>query len=293
MKKLRPFLALLLACWLLALPALADDEAGGAPDDAPSVSDDVGDRDPSPSEETSAPSEDPPASEDIPSEREDPPDTSDDTPSFPDDTPSSSEDTPPVVDDTPDTPDPDPADPDPVTPDPIDPDPVDPAPVDPDPVDPAPADPVPEVPESVPDVPAVVPETPVDPPLTYPIPDASAVVPGLQGTSGEIYELGVSTAPAVEEHQIFTITTIPEFALALLDTDADNTMSQVIRDLFGTYTPRIQTVTTYMDGEQIAIEEQYVPGVAGMDWEWIAGFTLFLLLIYCLFRLLGGAVKYG
>lgn len=32
--------------------------------------------------------------------------------------------------------------------------------------------------------------------------------------------------------------------------------------------------------------------MAGMDWEWIAGFAVFLLMIYCLFRLLGGSVKY-
>ena len=94
-------------------------------------------------------------------------------------------------------------------------------------------------------------------------------------------------------YQIFTITTIPEFARAALEFDAGNTMAQVVRDLFGTYTPKVQTVTTYMDGEPIAVEEQYVPGIAGMDFEWLAGFAVFLLILYCLFRLLGGSVKYG
>lgn len=103
----------------------------------------------------------------------------------------------------------------------------------------------------------------------------------------------METAPVVESHQVYTITTIPEFALAAMKSDADNTMVQVVRDLFGTYSPRVQTVATYVDGELTAVEEQYVPGVAGMDWEWLAGFAVFLLILYCLFRLLGGSVKYG
>lgn len=237
MKKLRPFLALLLACWLLVLPALADGEVGGDTGESPSVSDDAGDRGPSSSEE--APSEDPPAPEGPGPAEEDP--------------------SGPGPDDTPDT-----SDPEPVDPEPVDPEPVDPEPVDPEPVDPGIVGPLP----------------------TYPVPDTS-MGPGLQELPG------IDEAPAAEEHQVFTITTIPEFARALIRPDAEDTISQALRDLFGTYTPRVQTVTTYMDGEVLAVEEQYVPGVAGMDWEWIAGVAVFLLLIYCLFRLLGGAVKYG
>lgn len=279
MKKLRPFLALLLACWLLAVPALADGEPGGDTGESPPVSDSAPDDSPSPSEE--APPEDPPASEDPPPEIEAPPDPSDDTPSFPDDSSDASEIAPPVVDDTPGTADPAPVGPDPETP--VDPLPENPAPETP--VAPQPEDPAPAVPETPVDP---VPETPVVDPLpVYPVPDTSVVSPGL------IYESGTGSVPAAEEHQIFTITTIPEFALAALESGPVNTMAQVVRDLFGTYTPKIQTVTTYMDGEPIAVEEQYVPGVAGMDWEWIGGFTVFLLMLYCLFRLLGGSVKYG
>ena len=290
MKKLRPFLALLLACWLLALPALADDEVSGDTGESPPVSDSAPDDSSPPSEE--APSEDSPAFENPPPEREDSPDTSDDTPSFPADSSDTPEDTPPVVDDTPDTADPVPVDPEPETPvDPLPENPVPETPVDPLPEEPAPV--VPETPvDPVPETPVVVPEVPADPLPVYPIPDAS-VSSGLQGTPGVIYGAGEGITPAAEDHQVFTITTIPEFALAALESDPANTMAQVVRDLFGTYTPRVQTVTTYMDGEPIAVEEQYVPGVAGMDWEWIAGFTVFLLMLYCLFRLLGGSVKYG
>ena len=99
------------------------------------------------------------------------------------------------------------------------------------------------------------------------------------------------TPPVEEEHQMFTVTTIPEFARAAVESDAGNTMASIVRDLFGRYTPKVQTVSTYVDGELASAEEQYVPGVAGMDWEWIAGFAVFLLMLYCLFRLLGGSVK--
>lgn len=214
--RIRPFLALLLACWLLAAPALADGELGGDTSESPPASDSVEDAGPPSSEET--PSEDPPASEAPPPEREAPPDTSDDTPSFPDDSSDAPEDTPPVVDDMPGTADPVPVDPEPEIP--VAPLPETPAPETP--VDPAPA--VPEIPVEVPDVPAEVPPV-------YTVPDASLVP--------DTFEAPVSTVPAVEEHQVFTITTIPEFALAALESDVGNTMAQVVRDLFGTYTPRV------------------------------------------------------
>jgi len=127
----------------------------------------------------------------------------------------------------------------------------------------------------------------------YPVPDASTVVSGLQEVPAGVYDTPVVSAPVAESPQVFTITTIPEFALAALEPDADNTMSQAVQALFGTYTPRVQTVATYYNGEQIAVEEQYVPGLAGLDWEWLAGFAVFCLMLYCLFRLLGGSVKYG
>jgi len=285
MKKLRPFLALLLAFWLLAVPALAVDEAGGAPDDSPPVSDDASGDTSAPESETS--SSDTDSSEEAPAPPEDStPDPEEDTPppaddtssssdapsSFPDDDTSAPEDTPPVVEDTPPAEDPVPVDPPAETP------------VNP-PVTETPA----EVPTASPGGSAAV----QDPLQVYPVPDTSVVAPGLQDVSLNAADSAVADTPVVEAPQVFTITTIPEFALATIESDADNTMSQAVKALFGTYTPRVQTVTTYYNGEQIAIEEQYVPGAAGLDWEWLAGFAVFCLMLYCLFRLLGGTVKYG
>lgn len=70
MKKLRPFLVLLLACWLLAVPALADDEVSGDTGESPPASDSFENANPPSSEET--PSEDPAPSETGSSENETP-----------------------------------------------------------------------------------------------------------------------------------------------------------------------------------------------------------------------------
>lgn len=277
MKKFRPFLALLLACWLLAVPALADDEVGGDTSESPSVSDGVsgdtsGFEESGPSDSGEAPSSEEtplpeaPPSEDTPPEAEDPP---------PVETPPSDTEAPPPVTD------PDPGE------TPVNPSPENPAPEAP--ADPAPETPAPETPadsETPVTPPAVVPDTSVEVPPPYVIPDAPVIPDGT-------LDVPMNTAPTVEEHQVFTLTTIPEFARAAMDSYSGSTMASVVRDLFGTYTPKVQTVSTYVDGEVVSTEEQYVPGVAGMDWEWIAGFAVFMLILYCLFRLLGGSVKYG
>ncbi len=117
-------------------------------------------------------------------------------------------------------------------------------------------------------------------PPVYAVPDDSLVP--------DVLDVPVS---APESHNVVTITTIPEFALAALESDSGSTLVQAVRNLFGTYTPRVQTVTTYVDGEITAVEEQYVPGVAGMDWEWIAGTALFALVLWSLFKLLGVLFK--
>lgn len=74
---------------------------------------------------------------------------------------------------------------------------------------------------------------------------------------------------------------------------ATPTLAETIRSLFGSYTPRTQTVTTYYDGQPISTDEQIIPGLAGLDYEWLAGVGLFALTIFCLFRLLGGILKNG
>lgn len=68
-------------------------------------------------------------------------------------------------------------------------------------------------------------------------------------------------------------------------------LSVLLKDLFGEYQPRTQTVTKVLeDGSSISYQE-YVPGVAGMDIEWLAAVGLFALFLFCVMKLVGGVFK--
>lgn len=197
-----------------------------------------------------------------------------------DDTPSPSETAPdpePEPEPTP-TPDLEP-DPDPVpTPDPV-PEP-DPAPT-PDPlpdVDPGPSPALPEPPAEN--------QPPVEvPPVDLDIPAG----PG--GLDAPTYD--VTEAPngdiIIEEHS-YTRTVDILGGTVFFDLD-DLTMRSALTAIFGEYTPKTQTVSTYYDGQLLDTSTEYVPGLAGMDMEWIAGVIVFTVLLYCLMKLLGGVFK--
>lgn len=114
--------------------------------------------------------------------------------------------------------------------------------------------------------------------------------------------LSMSIAPAyaaegesVETSSNVYVTVEDNTPVEVLSVD-DNTatrsqLTSALIDIFGEYTPRTQTVTTYFaDGSSVQSVE-VVPGIAGLDWVWISGVFLFALFLYCLMRLLGGAVK--
>lgn len=65
------------------------------------------------------------------------------------------------------------------------------------------------------------------------------------------------------------------------------TMADVIVRVFGEYQPKTQTVTDHLsDGTSVSYE-QYVPGAAGVDWQWVSGVCLFALVLWSFFKLLG------
>ena len=198
--------------------------------------------------------------------------------SAPDDMPSSSETDPaPAPEPEPDpapAPDPEP-EPDPVpTPDP---------------------DPVPE-PDPLPDVdpePApVLPEPPAENPLPVEVPPVDLDIPaGPGGLDAPTY--GVAETPAgdiiIEEHSYTRTVDILDLPVSFnLD---DLTMRSALTAIFGEYTPKTQTVSTYYDGQLLDTSTEYVPGLAGADMEWIAGVIVFTVLLYCLMKLLGGVFK--
>lgn len=64
-----------------------------------------------------------------------------------------------------------------------------------------------------------------------------------------------------------------------------------LQSFFGPYTPKTYTVTEHLSDGTVITSQQYVPGVAGMDFEWLAAAALFILVIFCVFKLIGGLVK--
>ncbi len=101
----------------------------------------------------------------------------------------------------------------------------------------------------------------------------------------------------VERHDTLSVASVPsdtpDSSSPAPDDAGPPTLVETIRSLFGSYTPRTQTVTTYYDGQPIATEEQLVPGLAGLDFEWLSGVAIFALVTFCLFRLLGGVLRNG
>lgn len=96
------------------------------------------------------------------------------------------------------------------------------------------------------------------------------------------------SAPAADE---------PASTVAVLDAapvldDAPGTLRQAVAGVFGEYQPRTQTVTEYAsDGSVLRTETQLVPGLAGLDWAWIASAVFFALFILGFFKLLGGLIR--
>jgi len=106
------------------------------------------------------------------------------------------------------------------------------------------------------------------------------------------------TSPTVVENtETENAEMLPEYATFLLDDypyqEDDTTLSAAVYRLFGIYHPRTQTVTEYLaDGTAVTYQE-YVPGLAGLDWYWLFGAALFAIVLWSLFALIGGLMKHG
>lgn len=72
-----------------------------------------------------------------------------------------------------------------------------------------------------------------------------------------------------------------------------DTLTAALVSVLGKYEPRMKTVSvTAVDGTVSEYTEP-VEGVAGLDFQWIASFVLFTVVLYCLFRIVGGIFKWS
>lgn len=70
-------------------------------------------------------------------------------------------------------------------------------------------------------------------------------------------------------------------------------LGSIVESLLGTYSPKTYLVTTYMPDGSYVESHEIVPGLAGLDYEWIAGAVLFTLALYCIFRMIGGIFRWN
>lgn len=72
----------------------------------------------------------------------------------------------------------------------------------------------------------------------------------------------------------------------------EHSVLAAMQNLFGEYHRLTYTQLIVLDDGEVVESEEYVPGLAGMDWEYIVSVAVFCLMLYCLFRLLGGIVTH-
>ena len=68
-------------------------------------------------------------------------------------------------------------------------------------------------------------------------------------------------------------------------------LAGLVSTIFGSYTPRTYMTDTVVDGVIVDTVEQYMPGLAGLDYEWIAGVALFGVMLFCFMKMIGGLLK--
>ncbi len=120
----------------------------------------------------------------------------------------------------------------------------------------------------------------VNNPAVDPASDTSEEVPVLAPTEDAVPPASVSPSGVVRD------------SATEGTSDTKTPLQAAITSLFGEYHPKTYTVTTYLEDGSVVTSQEYVPGLAGLDWLWIASAALFALSLFCVFRMVGGIFKW-
>lgn len=127
--------------------------------------------------------------------------------------------------------------------------------------------------------------------------ETEEVVQEAETASGESTESVESVSDEEETEAVEEKAEEEAAALSYSDISLDDvefsytTLPAAIVGLFGEYQPRTQTVTEYFSDGSTVEYTQIVPGLAGLDWTWIASVFIFALALYCVFRAIGGMLR--
>ena len=84
----------------------------------------------------------------------------------------------------------------------------------------------------------------------------------------------------------------PDVVAALESLDGSAAMADAVTAVLGEYQRQTYTVQQMdSEGNVIATSTEYVPGLAGLDYPWIAGAVLFSLFLAGFLRLIGGLLR--
>lgn len=72
-----------------------------------------------------------------------------------------------------------------------------------------------------------------------------------------------------------------------------SSLMEAVSGLLGEYQPRTCTVSTYLPNGSVVETVELVPGLAGLDYIWLGSFVLFALSLFCVFRGIGGLLKWS
>lgn len=118
----------------------------------------------------------------------------------------------------------------------------------------------------------------------------STVEPSVAPLDDETAQTVLDALERIEANTVCAVSTPSPVSNLDPETEGREGLAGVVSSIFGDYVPRTYTTTTYIDGQAVTATE-IVPGVAGLDWPWLCGAALFGIMLFCLFKLLGGIWK--
>ena len=115
--------------------------------------------------------------------------------------------------------------------------------------------------------------------------------PAAEAPAADVAEIETSPAEDSATSRTYTVAS-PDVLETAQSDDVPSVMADVVTSVLGEYQRQTQTVQELdAQGNVIATSTEYVPGLAGLDYSWIAGAVFFGLFLSGIFKLLGGLMR--